>query len=251
MIAIFLVSTMLLMPVAAHAGLADIITLITTITSTLENGIGTVLGGIHTLEATVNNFRQQVLFPVNLINQAKAFVGQVRAQFSTLAGQIHAIETSSATLVNPKQFESVLRSSQSGNLAQLQPAFNKLYNTVPLAKRCPARGTQFDRRGRRYGHGSAQDRGHFRSNHHADVECGRWAGAAGCGSRAGQRAHLDGPGPGRKSPEPGNVAAIACGAAASGGYTPRTFERPAQTERGSEQRFARSHAADPKQTVER
>lgn len=132
MIAIVLVSTMLLMPVAAHAGLADIITLITTITSTLENGIGRVLGGIHTLETTVNNFRQQVLFPVNLINQAKAFVGQVRAQFSTLAAQIHAIETSSATLVNPKQFESLLRSSQSGNLAQVQPAFNKLYNTVPL-----------------------------------------------------------------------------------------------------------------------
>jgi hypothetical protein len=131
-IAIVLVGSMLLMPVAANAALADIITLITTITSTLENGIGTVLGGIQTLETTVSNFRQQVLFPVNLINQARAFVGQVRGQFATLAGQIHAIENSSATLVNPKQFEALLRSSQSGNLAQLQPAFNKLYSKVPL-----------------------------------------------------------------------------------------------------------------------
>ena len=131
-IAIVLVGSMLLMPVAANAALADIITLITTITSTLENGIGTVLGGIKTLETTVSDFRQQVLFPINLINQARAFVGQVRGQFATLAGQIHAIENSSATLVNPKQFEALLRSSQSGNLAQLQPAFNKLYSTVPL-----------------------------------------------------------------------------------------------------------------------
>jgi len=136
-IAIFVISSMLLMPVAAHAGLADIITLITTITSTLENSIGSVLGGIQTLNTTVNNFRQQALFPVTLIDQAKAFVGQVRAQFSTLVGQIHAIETSSATLVNPQQLESLLRHSQSGGLAQLQPAFNKLYTPLPLANDAP------------------------------------------------------------------------------------------------------------------
>ncbi|HEX7284914.1 MAG TPA: hypothetical protein VF532_01960, partial [Candidatus Angelobacter sp.] len=126
-IAIVVVCSMLLMPMAANAGLADIITLITTITSTLENSIGTVLGGIQTLNTTVNNFRQQVLVPVTLINQAKAFVGQVRSQFSTLAGQIHAIEISSATLVNPQQLESLLRHGQSGGLAQIQPAFDKLY----------------------------------------------------------------------------------------------------------------------------
>ena len=128
------VSSMLLMPVAANAGLADIITLITTITSTLENAIGTVLGGIQTLNTTVKQLpRSRCCSRSTLINQAKAFVGQMRAQFSTLAGQIHAIETSSATLVNPKQFESLLRQRAVRELwPNLQPAFNKLYSTVPL-----------------------------------------------------------------------------------------------------------------------
>jgi len=135
--AITVVSSTLLMPVAANAGLADIITLITTITSTLQDGIGTVLGGIQTLNTTANNFRQQVLFPVTLINQAKAFVGKIRTQFSTPAGEIHAIETISATLVNPQQFESLLRHGQSGTLAQLQPAFDKLYTPVPLLNDAP------------------------------------------------------------------------------------------------------------------
>lgn len=132
LIAIMVVSSMLLMPVAANAGLVDIITLITTITSTLQDAIGTVLGGIQTLNTAANNFRQQVLFPVTLINQTKAFAGQIRTQFATLAAQIHTIETSSATLANPQQFESLLRHWQSGTLAQLQPAFDKLYTPIPL-----------------------------------------------------------------------------------------------------------------------
>jgi hypothetical protein len=132
-IAVIVISSMLLMPVAAHAGLADIITIITTITNTLQNGIGSVLSEIQTLNNTVNNFRQQVLFPVTLINQAKASVEQVRARFSSLASQIHAIETSSATLVNPQQFESLLRHGQSGGMAQLQSAFERLYTPLPLA----------------------------------------------------------------------------------------------------------------------
>ncbi|HEX7286043.1 MAG TPA: hypothetical protein VF532_07655 [Candidatus Angelobacter sp.] len=136
-VAIVVVCSMLLIPAAANAGLADIITLITTITSTLENSIGTVLGGIQMLNTTVHNFRQQVLFPVTLINQAKAFVGQVRAQFSTLAGQIHAIEISSATLVTPQQLESLLRHGQSGGLAQIKPAFDKLYTPLPLPSDAP------------------------------------------------------------------------------------------------------------------
>jgi hypothetical protein len=136
-VAIVVVSSMLLTPVAANAGLADIITLVTTITSTLQDAIGTVLGGIQTLNTAANNFRQQVLFPVTLIDQAKALVGQIRTQFATLAAQIHAIETSSATLPNPQQLESLLRHGQSGTLAQLLPAFDKLYTPIPLLNDAP------------------------------------------------------------------------------------------------------------------
>src|SRR5262249_52986442 len=131
-IAILVVGSMLLLPVAARAGVADIITLINTITNTLENSVGGVLTEIRSLESTLNNFRQEVLFPISLVNQAKSLAGQMRAQFSTLAGQIHAFDISSASLANSQQLESVIRNGQTLSLSRIQPAFSKLYAPLPL-----------------------------------------------------------------------------------------------------------------------
>jgi len=121
---------MVLMPLAANAGVADIITLLTTITSTLQNSIGQVLSGIQTINTTARNFEQQVVWPVTLINQTKAEVAQVRSQFTSLAGQIQSISTNSASLVNPKQFETLLRSQQSGSLGQISGSYTQVYQAL-------------------------------------------------------------------------------------------------------------------------
>jgi hypothetical protein len=122
---------MVLMPLAANAGVADIITLLTTITSTLQNSIGQVLSGIQTINTTARNFEQQVVWPVTLINQTKAEVAQVRSQFTSLAGQIQSIPTNSASLVNPKQLETLLRSQQAGNLGQISGSYTQVYQALP------------------------------------------------------------------------------------------------------------------------
>ena len=96
MLVLFLAGLLAFVPVAANAGITDIITLLTTITSTLQNAIGTVLGGIQSIRTTITQFEQQVVWPVALINQTKNEVSQVRSQFSTLAGQI---ENHGATLL--------------------------------------------------------------------------------------------------------------------------------------------------------
>ena len=122
-----------LMPVAAKAGVADIISLLTTITSTLQNGVGQVLSGIQSINTTVRNFEQQVVWPVTLINQTRAEVSQVRSQFTSLAGQIQSIPTNSASLVNPKQLEALLRSRQAGNLGQISASYAQVYQVLPQA----------------------------------------------------------------------------------------------------------------------
>jgi hypothetical protein len=129
---------MVLMPLAANAGVADIITLLTTITSTLQNSIGQVLSGIQTINTTARNFEQQVVWPVTLINQTRAEVAQVRSQFTSLAGQIQSIPTNSASLVNPKQLETLLRSQQSGNLGQISGSYTQVYQTLPQANQATA-----------------------------------------------------------------------------------------------------------------
>jgi hypothetical protein len=136
--ALCLLSVMLLLPMAAHAGVADIITLLNSITSTLQNGIGQVLSGIQTITTTARNFEQQVVWPVTLINQAKAEVSQVRSQFTSLAGQIQSIPTNSASLVNPQQLETLLRSRQTGNFGQISTSYVQVYQQLPQVNQATA-----------------------------------------------------------------------------------------------------------------
>jgi hypothetical protein len=102
-----------------------------TITSTLQNAIGGVLSEIQTVRATINNFRQQVIWPLAQINQTKTFVLSTRAQYRNLMGQIVAIKNNSATLVNPSQLESAFRSGQAASVGQFQPIYANVYSTVP------------------------------------------------------------------------------------------------------------------------
>jgi hypothetical protein len=137
-LAVWLVCLLVLMPMAAHAGVQDIISLLTTITSTLQNGLGQVLSGIQSINTTVRNFEQQVVWPVTLINQTRAEVSQVRAQFSSLAGQIQSIPTNSASLVNPSQLEQLLRSQRASNLGQISASYAQVYQSLPQPNQATA-----------------------------------------------------------------------------------------------------------------
>lgn len=118
---------------ARAAGLTDIITLLNTITSTIQNAIGGVLSGIQTLNTTVNNFRQQIIWPVNALNQTRAFVNSTRAQYQGLMSQIHSINNNSATLTNPTQLESSFRSASATSIAGFQASYTNVYTPVPAA----------------------------------------------------------------------------------------------------------------------
>jgi hypothetical protein len=125
------IAACLVLPRARADGIADIITLLKTITSTIQGAIGGALSGIQTLNSAINNFRQQVLWPVAEINQTKSFVNSTRTQYSSLMFQIEAIKNNSATLENPSQLESAFRSGQAGSIGQLQPVYANVYGSVP------------------------------------------------------------------------------------------------------------------------
>ena len=125
------ISGMLLVPIAANAGVGDIISLLTTITSTLRNSVGQVLSGIQAINTSGRNLEQQVVWPVMLINQTRTEVSQIRAQFASLAARIHSIKTTSASLVRPKQLETLLRSHQAGELNRINASYTTVYQLVP------------------------------------------------------------------------------------------------------------------------
>src|SRR5258708_21010022 len=128
----FLVFAFCLLPATARAaGIADILTLIQTITSTLQNAIGGALSGIQTLNSAINNFRQQTIWPVAAMNQAKASVTSTIARYRGLMSQIQTTKNNSATLANPSQLESIFRNGHPGAIAQLTQMYTKVYAMIP------------------------------------------------------------------------------------------------------------------------
>jgi hypothetical protein len=128
---LLLLAVVLAPPSAQAAGIGEILTLFTTITSTIQGAIGGALSGIQTLNSTINNFRQQIVWPLAQINQARAFVASTRSQYGGLMAQIHAIKNNSATLANPTQLESAFRNGQSGAIGEFQPLYTNVYGRVP------------------------------------------------------------------------------------------------------------------------
>jgi len=130
---LLLLAAVLAPPTARAAGIGDILTLFKTITSTMQGAIGGALSGIQTLNSTLNNFRQQIIWPLAQLNQARAFVTSTRAQYGGLMFQIQAIKNNSATLTNPSRLEFLFRNGQSGTIGQFQPVYTNVYGNVPSA----------------------------------------------------------------------------------------------------------------------
>jgi hypothetical protein len=130
---VVLIAAVFAMPIPARAGIADIITLLRTITTTLQNGVGAVLSEIKTVEGTFVALEQQFVWPLRLINQAKSFVTSTIGQYRGLLSQIHNIAVESATLVNPSHLEAEFRSASASSIGGIQPAYLKVYSAVPPA----------------------------------------------------------------------------------------------------------------------
>jgi len=128
------VISMCLIPVSTRAqGIGGILSLFHTITSTLQGPIGDALSEMRKVSAAVNNFRQQIIWPLALINQTRAFVSATRARYTGLMAQIEGIKNNSATLALPMQLESVFRSAQSGSMGQIPSIYSQVYQPVALS----------------------------------------------------------------------------------------------------------------------
>ncbi len=120
-----------LIPLSARAtGIGAILSLFQTITSTLQGSIGGALSEMRNLSAATNNFRQQIIWPLALINQTRAFVSATRARYTGLMSQIHSIKNNSATLAFPMQLESMFRGAQSGSIGQIPSIYTRVYQPV-------------------------------------------------------------------------------------------------------------------------
>jgi hypothetical protein len=127
------VITLYLIPLNARAdGMGDILSLFHAIASTLQGPIGGALSEMRKVSAEVNNFRQKIIWPLALINQARGFVSATRARYTGLMSLIEGLKNNSATLALPMQLESMFRGAQSGSIGQILSLYTQIYQPVAL-----------------------------------------------------------------------------------------------------------------------
>jgi hypothetical protein len=78
------------------------------------------------------NFEQTVVWPQNLINQARSLVGNVQGIFNQIQG-VMRIPVNSATLPATQQFEQNLLSRDPNQIAQTGAQYTAVYGAVPNA----------------------------------------------------------------------------------------------------------------------
>jgi hypothetical protein len=103
-----------------------------TISSTLSNIIGGGLNSILSVEKSISNFEQSVVWPANLIAQAQSLVGSLQGIFNQMQGVIE-MPVNSATLPVTQQFEQNLLSGNPNQIVQTSAQYAAVYGTVPSA----------------------------------------------------------------------------------------------------------------------
>src|SRR6266852_7403453 len=105
---------------------------LSTISSTLSSVIGGGLNGILSIEQGISNFEQTVVWPQNLINQARSLVGSVQGIFGQVEG-VMRVPVNSATLPATQQFEQILLSRDPNQIAQMSVRYSAVYGALPAA----------------------------------------------------------------------------------------------------------------------
>lgn len=103
---------------------------LSTISSALSSVIGGGLNTILGIEQNVQQFEQTVIFPQNLLNQARGLVGSLQGIFNQIQA-LSQIPVTSATLPNAQQLEQILLSRNPNVIGQTTAAYRQLYGTVP------------------------------------------------------------------------------------------------------------------------
>src|SRR6266852_5311698 len=103
---------------------------LTTISSTLSSVIGGGLNSVLSIEKDISNFEQTVVWPQNLINQARSLAGSVQGIFNQIQG-VMRIPVNSATLPATQQFEQNLLSRDPNQIAQTGAQYTAVYGALP------------------------------------------------------------------------------------------------------------------------
>jgi len=103
-----------------------------TIGNTLNSIVGGGLKDILSVEQDISNFEQSVVWPQNLITQAKSLVASMQGIFGQMEN-VTRIPVNSATLPATEQLEQNLLSRNPNQISQTSSQYASVYGSVPDA----------------------------------------------------------------------------------------------------------------------
>jgi len=123
-------------PARAQFGLDPCCAMLAAGLSSIQSALTSVVGGglnqILNVDQSMQQFQQAVVWPQNLINQAKALVAALQGNFTQIQNLMR-LPINSATLPASQQLEQVLLSRNPNQIAQASSAYTSLYGPVPAA----------------------------------------------------------------------------------------------------------------------
>ena len=130
--------TIIAPPAKAQLGIPAIIAAAAQVVATINNVIGPLFSAIRgtfgAINGVLNQFRslwEQVVYPLQLINRARALVSSMISQYRGLLTALMQVNVSSAQLPNPISLESIMRNRSTGDFGQLTNAFGQTYRAIP------------------------------------------------------------------------------------------------------------------------
>src|SRR5258708_1500818 len=112
---------------------ASLLAAIQAVLNTINGVIQTALNSINSVRNAISNLYQNLTWPVQLINQAKAQATQMIGQYRNRMRNILNIDLRSATLANPVALDTVLRDHQTTNFSNLVTTYASTSGAVPTA----------------------------------------------------------------------------------------------------------------------
>ena len=131
-IAGILVSTMLVAPPLAEAQ-GGLVQAIQAVLNVINGMLKNALTAINTARTAMNALYQNFVWPVQLINQARAQVTQMITQYRAVMASILNMKLSSATLPTPQSLETMMRDHRVNNFNSLSQSFGNTYGAIPTS----------------------------------------------------------------------------------------------------------------------
>ena len=127
--ALLTVSVVLALPTKAHASIFGVFD---EIFGTIQDDMGSSLKSINEMTQEMQQLRQEVVWPLAVVNQARGFVSNSITSYRGYMTQVFQLSSPSATLANPQQLETILHSRSSAQTSALQASFTTNYGSIPL-----------------------------------------------------------------------------------------------------------------------